>query len=819
MKKNGPVQPEDNRKNVRSKTKLELSEELSYLKKRVATLTNAERKNRQARKTLLQNEELLRSLFERSGYAALLIENGKFIDCNEAALKIIGCLHRSQIIGLTPEDLSPHKQPDGEWSAKKTARMLSTAYSKGSSTFEWLHNKSNGTEVHLDVVLTPIKIKNRDIIYTTWRDITAQKRMEDALKKSEQRLADIIDFLPDATFVTDVNGEIITWNRAIEEMTQVGKKDMLGKKDHAAMIPFYGKRKKHLLDLIDVSNEEIEFNYQYIRRKGNIVYGEAFAPLLNCGEGAYLWGTAAPLYDPRGNRVGAIESIRDITESKLAEKALKKSEERFRILVDYAPLGISLINQNGEFGYINPRFTEIFGYTLEDMPNKQTWFYSIRTDGKENFGKGRLKTDTYEQTLNIVCKDKKEKIITTHTKILDDGRQLIFYKDITEQRAMETQLRQANKIEAIGTLAAGIAHDFNNILGGMIGYTEMSLLHVDKNNYTLKQYLEQIRNGIQRAANLVKQILTFGRQTNQEIRPVKVIPLIKETLKLIRAAIPTSIEINYSVETDRDLILADPTLIYQILMNLCANAAQAMQEQGGILKIQITDFYFHENNDIAIDIQEGPYLKITVSDTGPGIDKAIIDRIFDPFFTTKKPGEGTGLGLAVVHGIVKSLEGAITTRNIHGHGAEFGIYLPLLEEENGGIDLDMESTYTGGKERILFVDDEENITRIAREMLAKMGYEVTATTSSANALEIFRLNPGSFDVIISDQTMPGMTGAVMASEILKIRPDIPLIISTGFNGITNNTLLKSIGINEFIMKPFTMATLDHTIRKIIAQGK
>ncbi|MGV8056856.1 MAG: PAS domain S-box protein [Smithellaceae bacterium] len=808
-----------------SRTKSELLAEISILKQKNKKLEKSEANFKRVEETLRESEEVFHLLFEQSGYAALLIEDGRYIDCNKAALKMLGCSSKSALISLTPSDISPEKQPDGKLSSEKAARMLEKAFNDGSNHFDWIHKKLDGTRIYLDVVLTPITIKGRKLIYTVWRDVTAQKKAEKAFKKSERRLADIIDFLPDATMAIDMKGKLIIWNRANEEMTGLCKNDVLGREHHIAMVPFYGERRGYLLDLIESRDKDIESKYQYVQRKGNVIYGEAFAPALNGGKGAYLWGIAAPLYDPDGNRVGAIESIRDITDSKLAEQALKKSEERFRMLVDHAPSGISLINENDSFEYINPRFTEIFGYTLADIVNKQTWLEKVNPDLDDkaqtkvsadgDFIKGISKDRSGERTVKIRCKDKKEKIINTRTRVLDDGRQLIFYEDITEQRGIEAQLRQANKIEAIGTLAAGIAHDFNNILGGMIGYTEMSLLHIGTGNSLLKQYLEQIRSGIQRATDLVKQILTFSRQTNQEMRPIRVIPILKETLKLIRAAIPSYIEIIDNIEVDRDLILADPTRIHQVLMNLCANAAHAMRKKGGVLRVEITNLYLDESNNISADIKAGWHLRITVGDTGPGIDATVIDRIFDPFFTTKNPGEGTGLGLAVVHGIVKTHRGTIIVRSLPDRGTTFEIYLPLIEEKDDITNNDPEKTYVGGKERIIFVDDEETMTRVGDEMLTKMGYNVLATTSSVAALEAFRLQPEHFDIVITDQIMPDMTGTVMAAELLKIRPNLPIILCTGFSEIATSARLKTIGISGFIMKPFTMATLDATIRKVL----
>ncbi len=374
-------------------------------------------------------------------------------------------------------------------------------------------------------------------------------------------------------------------------------------------------------------------------------------------------------------------------------------------------------------------------------------------------------------------------------------------------------------MEAIGTLAGGIAHDFNNILAAIIGYTEMSLC----NNVTKKQILgnlEHVLNAGLRAKDLIKQILTFSRQSDQELKPIQIQFLLKEAVKMLRASLPATIRIRQNIRAGAATILADPTQIHQVVMNLATNAAHAMHEKGGTLGIDLEEFTFDVRNAAAIhsDLQAGRYLKLTVGDTGHGIEPAVLHRIFDPFFTTKEPGEGTGMGLAVVHGIVKSHGGVITVESEPREGTTFEIYFPVLESGAARTVSDATMRDVGkGKGRVLFVDDEEALVLLSGQLLSRLGYDVVTRTSSLEALEAFRANPERFDLVITDQTMPQMTGIELAQEMLQIRPDIPIILCTGFSEAVTPEKAKSIGIREYLMKPLVMRQMADAIASVIAK--
>ncbi len=369
-------------------------------------------------------------------------------------------------------------------------------------------------------------------------------------------------------------------------------------------------------------------------------------------------------------------------------------------------------------------------------------------------------------------------------------------------------------MEAIGTLAGGIAHDFNNILTPILGYTDMIIDDVPEDS-RIRADMEKVIKAANRAKDLVQQILTFSRQVEQERKPVKIHLVVKEALKLLRATLPTTIEIRQNIDTGCGAVLADPTQIHQVLINLCTNAYHAMRESGGVIEVSLG--MVEISTELAMNypnLHEGTYVRLTVSDTGHGMDRGTIERVFEPFFTTKGVGAGTGLGLSVVHGIVVSHGGEITIESELGKGTRFHVHLPradsVVEREAPRDDPIPE-----GKERILFVDDEEEIARMGKRMLERLGYDVTMRTSSVEALEAFRSQPDGFDLVITDQTMPDMTGVEFVGELLRIRPDLPIILMTGFSEMVTPETAKKIGVREFIMKPIMILDLGKAIRRVL----
>jgi signal transduction histidine kinase/CheY-like chemotaxis protein len=388
-------------------------------------------------------------------------------------------------------------------------------------------------------------------------------------------------------------------------------------------------------------------------------------------------------------------------------------------------------------------------------------------------------------------------------------------EEVREREQVESRLRQVQKLEALGTLSGGIAHDFNNILAAIIGFSEMAK---DKTPSGSPAHLamERVFAAGLRGRDLVKQILTFSRRAEQVKQPLKLDLVFHEALKLLRASLPSTIDIQTSLHDDLGIVLADPTQMQQIVMNLCTNAAHAMGRVGGTIFVELTRFSFSSREDAPeATMTPGPYARLSIRDTGEGISPDIIDHIFDPFFTTKAVGEGTGLGLSMVHGIVASHGGAITVSSQPNQGSTFTVYLPIGDGGHPQNHANVADSIPKGYEKILFVDDEEILAEMGQEILADLGYQVVSRTSSRETLAVLRLDPTRFDLIITDQTMPEMTGVELAKEIRTIRPDMPIIICTGFSHMVNEESAREAGINAFVMKPLTKREIAKAIREVL----
>ena len=389
-------------------------------------------------------------------------------------------------------------------------------------------------------------------------------------------------------------------------------------------------------------------------------------------------------------------------------------------------------------------------------------------------------------------------------------------EDVTEVKKMESQLQQSQKMEAVGTLAGGIAHDFNNILAIILGNTELASDNVPDGN-PASHSLKEIYKASIRAKDMVHQLLAFSRKADEESKPIDLAPIIKESMKMLRSAIPTSVEFKQHILDDTSSVMGDATQMNQIMMNLVTNAAHAMSESGGGLEVTL-EKTFLQKEEVCFDwvLSPGAYVSLKVRDTGEGIDPGIIDRIFDPYFTTKEVGKGTGMGLSVIHGIVKSHDGGIRVESEVGKGTVFEIYFPALEkmiEEEKEPDGEIK----GGSESILFVDDEQTMVDLNRQRLERLGYQVKSTTKPVEALEWFKANPEQFDVIITDMTMPRMTGDRLAAEVLKIRPQMPVIICTGYSERMSAKKAESLGVRKYIEKPIDIRNLAAALREVLGE--
>nr|MCU0564441.1 ATP-binding protein [Desulfobacterales bacterium] len=384
----------------------------------------------------------------------------------------------------------------------------------------------------------------------------------------------------------------------------------------------------------------------------------------------------------------------------------------------------------------------------------------------------------------------------------------------SNNRNIQAHLQQAQKMEAIGTLAGGIAHDFNNILTAVLGYTEIALMEV-ADGAPVRRSLDQVLQAGNRARELVKQILTFSRQTGHELKPVELNPIVQEALAMMRASLPSTITIVQRLDS-RSAVMADPTQIHQVLINLCTNAAHAMSGRAGELfvgldEVEPDDAFLARHPELA----PGTCQRLTVRDNGHGIEPDIRERIFEPFFTTKARGDGTGMGLSVVLGIVRSHKGAITVDSVPGKGSTFQVYLPIVRRVKPEVPFDAVSGLPAGHERILLVDDEEVVADLGRRMLEHLGYRVTTCRNGAEAFKLFMQNPWRYDIVITDMTMPKMTGEALARKLLLIRSDIPVILCTGYSRSMSRERARAVGIREFALKPLSIRELAQTVRKVL----
>ncbi|HPI94068.1 MAG TPA: PAS domain S-box protein [Deltaproteobacteria bacterium] len=519
---------------------------------------------------------------------------------------------------------------------------------------------------------------------------------------------------------------------------------------------------------------------------------------------------------------------REMDERKQVEKALRESENYLDKIINAVADPIFVKDRQHRWVLLNDAACIFFGHSREELLGRSDYEFFPREEADVFWEKDELVFTSGVENVNeekiTDAGGNVHTIVTKKTLYRDAGGEqfiVAVIRDVTEsklaeldKKRLEDQLAQAQKMESLGTLAGGIAHDFNNILSAIIGYSELALGDASEPDTARSEIKEAIK-AADRAKDLVKQILTFSRRAETTYSPLDLPPLVKGSLKMLRSVIPTTIEIRQDL-VPSCLVMSDPTQVNQLIMNLCTNAAHAMDETGGVLTVRLRKEAIDGVMAHELDIKPGSYVRLTVGDTGHGMAPEVVERIFEPYFTTKELGRGTGLGLSVVHGIVKSQNGAVTCTSTPGTGTAFDVYLPEITLGVDTTELAQREPLPTGNARILFVDDEPTLANLAEKMLGRLGYAVVTRTSSIDALAHFQNNPADFDLVISDMTMPGLTGDKLALKLLEIRPDIPIILCTGYSEHISEEKAKEIGIREFALKPLEMRELAKIIQRVFS---
>ncbi len=576
------------------------------------------------------------------------------------------------------------------------------------------------------------------------------------------------------------------------------------------------------------------------------------------GKKIYIDHIATPIKNNNGQLTGCLVVIIDITDRKLMEKELKKhrstlekmvsertrelkySEEKYRRLYNESKKAeavyFSLINSSadaiviydldGRTQYVSSAFTKLFGWSLDELKGKRIDYVPeaeleksithINNVIQRGISCQPFESKRYKKDGRLVDVSICASAYTDHEGKLSGL--LVILRDISAQKLLEAQVRHSQKMEAIGTLASGIAHDFNNILSIILGNSELALYGLPKST-PLNSFLEEIRIASLRAKDVVKQLLSFSRKSGEHRYPVNIVPVVDESLKLLRSSVSANIEFKQNISRNPYTILAEPTQIHQIMINLCTNAVHAMEKTGGYLDITLENKKISsENKELYPDLKAGRYLKLSISDNGHGIAPGHLERIFEPYFTTKDIGKGSGMGLAVVHGIVKNHEGVIKVDSILDLGTTFDIYFPAIEAREK-FQSDIKQKCPTGNEFILIVDDDEIILKMVKKILKSLGYRVETFTSPLYALEQFLIAPNRFDLVIADMAMPKMTGDKFIQELKKIKPDLPTILCTGYSEWMDENKALEMGIKGFLMKPIDMHQMAVSIREAINRNK
>ncbi|OPZ60836.1 MAG: Blue-light-activated protein [Deltaproteobacteria bacterium ADurb.Bin510] len=671
-----------------------------------------------------------------------------------------------------------------------------------------------------------------------------RKHAEEAIKLNEARLETLLNLNLMSSASIEELVQFTLWQQVKLTGSELGYIALLDDSENLAAVHLMSANQIRIVDPASAEASDPETPWQILRRRRQplivneyleapkriaaeperFIHREVNIPLLDAGRLTVIAGVAN---SPRPYREADITQLNLLIQGMWRLLQRRQAEaEHLRLVkaVEQAAETIVITDAHGVILYCNPAFAKLCGYSRDEVRGRLAQSFVVR-DGQRDLGdvieeiQQSIRVSGFWQglTLNRRSDGSTFPVENTVSPVQDADGRLVNYvavqRDVSHERDLETQLRQAQKMEAIGTLAGGIAHDFNNILSAILGYTELAMHDLAEDSRTHQRLREVHKAGL-RAGELVKQILTFSREGEHERKPIRLQPVIEEALKLLRGTIPTTIAIEAELDRRCGLVMADPTRIHQVVMNLCTNAYHAMGS-GGRMRIELKECAVSEADGL-IGLKPGRCVCLSVTDSGSGMDARTIERIFEPYFTTKAPSQGTGLGLATVHGIVTSHEGAIRVESAPGAGSTFAVYLPLIAgEARQDSESILRPELLQGHEHILFVDDEQALVELEQQLLEDLGYRVSAFCSSRDALTAFRSDPDGFDLVITDQTMPGLTGLELAEALLEIRPGIPIILCSGFSESLSRERLERLGVRLFLPKPVIATRLTQALREIL----
>ena len=739
-----------------------------------------------AERAVRENEEKYRALVENNTDLIVRYDTqGRHLFGNRAVVDAFG--HPPEVfIGKTHSELEYPEKLCHYWkrgidSVIESGREFEGEFEYASRVFNWrLYPEYNESG-------------NVSSVLSVSRDITEYRRAEQNYRNLFEKM---LDGFAASEIICDESGVPVDYrflavNPAFERLTGLDSNSVIG---------------KTVMETLPGTEQFWIDTYGHIALTGEPLQFEHFSGAI----GKHFNVSA---YRPAPNQFACI--FMDITDRKKAED----ERERLTTAVEQAAECIIIVGPDGGIRYVNPSFATITGYTREEIIGKP--IESIRGHRDEVFYESVKRTITSEAVwqgrLSRMRKNGEEFLVeATISPVRDAENNILEYvfveRDVTRENELESRLRQAQKLEAIGTLAAGIAHDFNNILSAILGYTELAMMGIPSEERPYNM-LEQVRKAADRASQLVSQILTFSRQTEQERKPIWMQPIIKEALKLLRASLPATIYIAQDIPEECSPVLADSTQIHQIVMNLCTNAYQAMIEHGGTLSVRLREKTI-EYPDIP-DLEPGTYISLVVTDTGHGMEEGILNRIFEPYFTTKDVGVGTGLGLATVHGIVRSHDGEITASSVVGEGSTFEVLLPVCDMDKWIDQKPSVDKPKTGTERILLVDDEESIAEMWSSGLKDFGYTTTKCSRGRNAYNIISNAPDNFDIIVTDHTMPDITGVELCIQLRQIGVKLPVILCTGFSEPRMEEQAYATGIAEIVLKPASALSIALAVRRVL----